>query len=640
MFISNIKHNFKISRVISALLITILILFTILFSLIKTDSGVLIKLFDSYQMLFLLYIVFGTLALLLFLLPGTAMFLLRPRELSSDPFINLKILFFSFFLSYFLFIIFFLSPIVGKITVGVVTIVSLLIVWKNFTIFSVLLRTRSIYIPLALTIAVSVFYLSLLFLFAQDHGPSVANSRYLGSMPIDNHIPLFFANCLYERSEPLNLCFHRAMGMALWQSSDRPPLFAAVIAQIRVFFQTITPSAIIYQYAGTFIQTTWIFGAWAIADFFQLKRWNRFLFLTVLIFSGFAVLHSVFLWPKLVTLSLFMYGFILVFNDNNENNILSTKKAILAGFAWGLATLFHGGIFFSILAAGVLLLCTPWKIPTSKLTLLVLAFLAVIQPWSSYKKYYDPPGNHVEIINLAGQKYGSELHDLFPGQLIAQNGQSTLSALYDSYTKIPFSVILKNKLSNLNTLVKGFDAYETLYAGFKNGNYIEAASKIRVNSFFYVFFSLGPILLVVIVLPYLLKIGINENDRSSLLFVLSLNLTYLLLWSFLMFGPNLTVIHQGSYATIPFLVLFFVLLLKKLPSFISIGFIFANFVWFYFSWLTKSKHTQLSEEPNLLILTILIFTVFIILFLLLEIGNKKLFYSHSHPLMTERTNCL
>jgi hypothetical protein len=114
-------------------------------------------------------------------------------------------------------------------------------------------------------------------------------------------------------------------------------------------------------------------------------------------------------------------------------------NAGIAGAAIGLALLSHGGIAFTVIALGIILLATRRFPPSLSAFSCILMLSLFLLPWRIYQKFYDPPGDRLLKWHLAGvRKLDSRLFS---------------QLLTEAYTKPGTRVIIQNKIENMRTLL-------------------------------------------------------------------------------------------------------------------------------------------------------------------------------------------
>ncbi len=483
---------------------------------------------------------------LVFLTYGISCSLLFKKSLKIRPnsFFIYSILF-SFFISYLFFWVYFFSNSIGKIITYLMLIFGLfgsipLFQKKNFNVI------RSVFINLIFLFIVYFFYISIFETYS-----NYIDIRFTWKLPDDNKLPLKLAYCSFSVEE-ISDCFK---GDGFWISSDRPPLFSGLILSvIKLKFNKLPLDENLlsfYHKIGTLFQLLWINAVYFFIPSFFDKKFSKF-FLLSMILSGTILLNSLFTWPKIITLVPFLFSLKILLKINQ-----TYQDKFLAYGSLALANLFHGGILFTILGIIILefynLIFKRNKIfEFKKVTLGLIVFYIISTPWSFYQKYYDPKGDHLLKMRIAGQKNIQE-PDLYPNHSLILEAQSFKEALIESYTTVPMEDILKSKLSNLITFFK-FD-YPDEFSLTSLNNFI------KHNQFFYSFMSLGFLNIGIL---FFIKNFIFQKQKKLIYTLLIIFFISNMIWIITMFEPNATMIHQGSYANLFFLFLFANIGLKDL----------------------------------------------------------------------------
>src|SRR5262249_33600801 len=223
----------------------------------------------------------------------------------------------------------------------------------------------------------------------------------------------------------------------------------------------------------------------------------------------------------------------------------------IAGAAIGLALLSHGGVVFTVIALGIVLLATRTLPPGRALLSGILMLTMLLLPWVIYQKVYDPPGDRLLKWHLAGfTEYTSRS---FP-QLLAE-----------AYTQPEASTIIHNKIENFKTLL-GPPPRRGLWVAGKGLLWRSLAAWYKGAVFFYFFQTLGLLnlgLFTLLPAPLFSKESRIRNVLSPVLRLLVLATVSLVVWCLLLYIPGSTLIHQGSLADV---VLFFIALVISLMA--------------------------------------------------------------------------
>ena len=389
--------------------------------------------------------------------------------------------------------------------------------------------------PLLLTGAVALMVLSSGFVYGGwDNPMNTAQCRFLPRLPPDNEIPLLLAEGVRSAHVPRPL-------QGSWLSSDRPPLQSGIVLAHYPLFRK--PRVQGYTAISVLAQSLWVFGLWLLLTTFNLDTRAVALTLTVCIFSGFAFLNTFFVWPKMLAAA-YAFGFLAAFVALD----LSSKESrflawFVPGVLFGCSLLAHGGTIFALLPAVPMVLLWKRPVPIKRMAAaLVVAFFCYL-PWMLYQRFYDPPGNHLMKIHLAGVE--------------KMDNRSFGETLMTAYGALSWSQISSNKKQNLEfSFAEGLLALEEtnqlVTAMLMPGGLPLAAQRgLRLRE--QMFFHPAPCLGLFIFAPFTLLAGFAKRFRSiewraaCVFWVFTTAAT--IVWCVLMFGPSTTSIHQGAYAT-------------------------------------------------------------------------------------------
>jgi hypothetical protein len=393
---------------------------------------------------------------------------------------------------------------------------------------------KSLLTPLFLTGATALLVLSSGFLYGGMQDPiNKARCRFLPRLPPDNLLPLLVAAGARSPHMPTPL-------LGDWLSSDRPPLQSGIVLAHFPLFRR--PREQSYTVVSVLAQSLWIFGLWLLLRAYRLNSRAVALVLAACLFSGFVFLNSLFVWPKLLAAA-YTLGFLAAFVAVRPKEDSPLLWWIVPGALLSFSLLSHGGAMFFLITATplVLLFSRPWQFKRM-LTVVLFAFL-LYSPWIAYQEFYDPPGNRLLKIHLAGVE--------------PLDGRSLLQTLMDSYGSLTLGQITSHKAQNLELAFgEGFQGLQRTGLLVKElvapGGLPRAAARgfqLREQSFFHPAVCLGFFILA----PCALLAGIAKRFRSvewrtaCVLWVFTG--IALIGWCLLMFGPYTTSIHQGAYAT-------------------------------------------------------------------------------------------
>jgi hypothetical protein len=430
---------------------------------------------------------------------------------------------------YLAFWICFFSPLGGKIFSWLLPAVSTFFLYhsaKKFDRDRWLIFRRLLW-GIALTTTVTLLVLSTGFVYGGFKEASrTAAIRFSTELPADNQIPYVFALSVASGHIPKPL-------LANWQSSDRPPLQTGVVLSEYAFFKRQKS----YTVTSVFLQSLWIFALWLFLDSCGVAKGLIPLVLAVCLFSGFVFLNSLFVWPKLFAASYVIGLLALCFT----NGISGLKNSFLGGALAAFSLLAHGGSLFALVGVALTLMVLR-DFPRFRFVVaFALSAIVLYSPWVCYQKFFDPPGDYLLKMHLAG--------------LSQPTDTPFLTVLTSAYAKLPASTIWHTRLSNLRLVCgRNFEFWQELFAftsqvihGSETSNLEKFAVDLRSFNFFYVSANLN---ILVLGLPTLLM-GLRES-RRTLEWRLAARCWILvgftiLFWCLIMYTPDSTVIHHGTY---------------------------------------------------------------------------------------------
>ncbi len=356
-----------------------------------------------------------------------------------------------------------------------------------------------------------------------------AKSRYLPRLPPDIELPLLLAEGARFPHMPSPL-------QGNWLSSDRPPLQSGIVlAQLPRFSAIRLSREQSYAVVSVLAQSLWIFALWLLLAAFGLNPRAIALTLAVCLFSGFVFLNKLFVWPKLLA-GAFTFGFVDAFVGRGPTKLSS----LVAGALFGFALLAHGGSVFALLAAVPLIAI--WQI--KRISAALLFAILLYSPWMLYQRFYDPPGDRLPKVHLAGVE--------------AVDSRSFTETLTNAYRALSGRQIIDYKMQNFQfAFGEGLDSLEKTALFCKAlltpGGLPEAAERglhLREQ----IFFHAAPCLGLLFLAPLALFAGLRPRFRTvewrTAIAFWIFAVVAMSLWCLLMFGPSTTSIHQGAYATV------------------------------------------------------------------------------------------
>lgn len=392
-------------------------------------------------------------------------------------------------------------------------------------------------VPLHLMVALGGMYLGILLLFGSDRSLyDVAAHRFIDHLAVDNEIPQAFADRLVHGEDPRHLAY------GFWSSSDRPPLQTAcdLLVAYPVSVAGI-PFGTAAQAAGIWMQLVWICGAWAWLRAMGISGGASSLVIAGVALSGFALLNSLYAWPKLLAAAFILGAFAAWLPLRARGGAAPRDFGVIGGLA-ALGFLAQEGASFSILAWLLISLGFMRRQRLAGWAALAAVCAGLVLPWIAYQRLYDPPGNLLLKWHLAGTT--------------AFDGRDTWETLRSAYGAHDLATLLGYRAANLATMLKG--PWRELLHPWP----ADIAAQ-RDAQYYGVFFALGPWNLGLIALGLLgFRAWRGRGNRESaarLGLALGWCLLTLAVWTAIMFAPGSAVIHQGSYACVLLLFLVFAL---------------------------------------------------------------------------------
>jgi hypothetical protein len=495
--------------------------------------------------------------LVLFLLPGLAVTacVAARRACCAAQAVMLAIVA-SATLGYVAFWTYFGSRMAGRFLsfgVSAASIVVLAMALKRERAVRVLLQ--SISAPFAYVLLTGIFYSSLLFLFKDPFttGAELANVRFFsGERPGDNLIPLIFAERIYAR-QPL-----RPFCCGDWLSSDRPPLQAGIF----LFERPLKPFGNVrlnYELLGIGLECLWICGVWVLLDRLRAPPGRVKQVLAFVVFSGFVFYNSVYVWPKLLAASFVLFVFGILFEISIARRPVTWFEAVLAAISFALAILAHPGSIFSAPALLLLLIWNRRFLSAQKLIMAVLLIGIFAVPWVAYQNFYDPPGNRLLKMHLAGV-----------GPI---DSRSTWQAVRDTYRALDWKTIASYKWANVRTLI----GPHPFLAG--------RSEQARIAQREYVWNALAVLNAGWIALAMALSRKLARPALAHSGLMIGLSLLNMLVWSMVLIGPGYTLTEHGAYADILLLSVGLLGYLLALPRLVIAALFVLQAVDFWIVWV-------------------------------------------------------
>lgn len=500
---------------------------------------------------------------LLFLIPGLyiALLIARYRYINRCFMLMLAITLTSL-IGYGIFWIYFSNHHIGRLSSIATILVSAYVIsrYGRKQFFITALSSIDVMVPMVLMFLVGLFYTSLLYAVDLALPPlSHAQMRFTWRLPPDNAIPFEVANRMYRGMDP------RDLGGG-WHSSDRPPLQTGlVLIQRPLKGLTGLPAAFHYQVLALIIQCAWVPAIWALCRMAHLGGRPIGIVMLFSILSGFFLVNTVYVWPKMLAAALTAFAFAVLLQRPASAQAPSMTEVLIAALAAALGVLAHGGVVFTLASFAIVLVLPRFFIGIRQGFLACTVFALLVAPWFAYQGFYDPPGNRLVKWHIAG--------------VIDIDKRSSWQAISDAYRALSGKQVVANKLENIKALVRNplFQKSDFSYAMFENW---------RAAEFFYVFKALGVLNLgwLLLGLSFIRSRG-PDKILTSVRIMLAVSLISLLIWCLLIFNPGTTSIHSGSYATMFLLFTGLAIMMATLPQWLCYTLLCWHGISFAATWL-------------------------------------------------------
>jgi hypothetical protein len=409
-----------------------------------------------------------------------------------------------------------------------------------------LLRSADIGLPLLLMFLVALFYIGVMDgCNWRSPATTVQDSCHVSQLPGDNVLPQIFAQNIVDGKARET--------MWTFQGSDRPPLQAAVVLQQSPLTLAKAWKFTGYQVISQLLQLLWIPALWAMCRMLRLSGRRLAIVFALCVFSGFFLINTLFVWPKLLAAAFVLLAIGLLFSDTRRPTPGDPPRPLtgwtvgLSGLAVAVAMLSHSGAVFTLIPVGVALLLPRYRPPLRQLLTIGVLALALIGTWTAYQRLYDPPGDRLLKWHLAGQWL--------------EDPRSFPTVLVEAYTDTPVKRLAQNKVDNVTALfyMSGGCVSPTLGPG----------QAVRQKEFCHVAPSLetANVGWLILLLPFVRRRLWTRADPARFRLLLGVTAGGLLCWVLLMFGNGaaLTFTFQGSYATTMLLLLLASTVIAALP---------------------------------------------------------------------------
>ena len=469
----------------------------------------------------------------------------------------------SSLLAYLIFWVYYFSSAEGKMISVVLVTVSVIIIIINFKHFKEEILDINFISPLVLLFFAGCMYLGLSYLYTDIHSNyyHIFNSRFYNFTPGGDHIiPKILLDRIYYSVPLTNF-------LGDWLASDRLPLSTAILI-ILYPFSIFKDSSLFYQFVGTYIQMFWIPALYSLCLFFNFNKYVSNFIIGNSLLSGFFIVNSTYIWPKLLTTLFFTLLFILVFEISNEKQIKFklVMHSKIIGICAALSILSHGGIAFSLIAFGLSIMISKKRMNYKYIFFVFVSFFVVYFPWFLFQKLVDPPGNRLTKWHLAG--------------MVEINDYSLWDALFYAYSSTPIIEIVTNKVMNILNLFAINPGEYSSIAALKSTIFAKTFGTALILNLFIL------VLIPHFIINYLYKKKLvsYKNKVMFCFFILSFTI-----WPLLMFDANNTYINHGSYFNILLIYIFIAYGVKYSNRIFSNLIYMFNIIIFILLWVPSSE---------------------------------------------------
>ncbi len=346
-----------------------------------------------------------------------------------------------------------------------------------------------------------------------------AATAYSHPLPDDNQLPFVFAEMIRSGE-------FRSPMRGDWLSSDRPPLQTGMVLLYGPPGLS-GGSVLVYQTVSTLAQTWALMGCYVLTRSLGASRIAGWMTVALVAASPLFLVHSVFVWPKLLPAGLVCVTAALFFTRTLADVRLRASAGALAGLAAALAFGAHGATAFVLVgfAASALVL---HRFPSFAFSATGLAtFAASYLPWTLYQQFVDPPGNRLLKWHVGGS--------------IPVDDRGVVETLIDSLRTVSAADWLYGRLINLEQIVS--DPWARFTAPLRlllADDRSAMAEHLRAVDFFHWSAGLGMAAPFLALLPVALLLPGTRALATAIA-------ASLLVWAVLIFDHGGAVTHQGSF---------------------------------------------------------------------------------------------
>jgi hypothetical protein len=400
---------------------------------------------------------------------------------------------------------------------------------------------------LHILLALTVFQGFFLFSFNMVSVPYAANYLfYPASWSTDNQIPSATARLLADGTIISEWRF------GTWRLSDRTPLLASLLYPAAVVTKDFVGhldrnvEGMIPQICGFGILNCWLLPAWILFRRVHFRGRQCVLASLLLAATPFIFFNTLYIWPKLLTATFCLAQYLYLVPLSQASDPPRGLRSALGGTAGALAILSHAAIAVAVLGvfiAAIYVFKSAQRSRSNVVSVLerarmfgsrwrwvlvsVLVSILVLSPWLVWTKFGSPSSNALPKYFLTGN-FGFETPN-----------ESVGHAALRFYHTLTLKQWLISKGLGLETL-GGFyhdDVYHALGIVTNLSNKLQA---VRALQFFYIFPSLGLLLIPLAALLHTLGRGRIKGDMRRFIVGLGLAAMVSFVLQFLvMMSPHL-----------------------------------------------------------------------------------------------------
>lgn len=393
--------------------------------------------------------------------------------------------------------------------------------WQWRTTLAWLRPRRGILAVMALA---ATLYCALLLLHPAANWSLTARERFLGNLPADNELPRGLAEMTGSGNRS------RVIG-GDWLTSDRPPLQAGVILLVRPVFALAGISDELGANAvGLWLQLLWLPALHLLLRWLGLGTAVAVGVGAALAGTGFLLINSVYVWPKLAAAAFATSAFVLWIRAGSRPPTEARPDFLRGGACAGAAWLLHGGVAFAFLALA------PWIVwrwrAWRQWFAAAAVFAGLALPWTAYQRGYAPPGDRLLKWHLGGS--------------VAPDTKSLGETLRDNYRRVGWTGAWQARVANARMIFGGDWSKLFVPRGRVDG------FARRGDEFYYPLRALGAWVFGLAALPLLLWRWRRTNATDAAVprahaTAAAWAVGTLAVWVALMFSPHEVFTHQGSY---------------------------------------------------------------------------------------------